>query len=152
MPTTLDQTRLGQTAIIPSGGRPEGLLEVVVLHTTAKGTLQALKTAARIAQGLAAQIRLLVPQAVPYPLPLDSPPIPKEFTERRFRTVVSEAAVETYIDIRLCRDRWVLLESALRPRSLVVLSGRRSWWPTSESRLAGRLQRLGHQVVFASLK
>ena len=151
MPTTLDETRLGQAVVAPPEGPPDSPLEVVVLHTTTKGTLQALKTAACIAQGLAAQIRLLVPQIVPYPLPLESPAIPKEFTERRFRTVASEATVETYIDIRLCRDRWALLESALKPRSLVVLSGRRSWWPTSESRLAGRLQRLGHQVVFADL-
>ena len=151
MATTWDEARLGQAVVEPPEGQPDSPLEVVVLHTTTKGTLRALKTAACIAQGLAARIRLLVPQAVPYPLPLDSPSIPKEFTERRFQTVASEAGVETRIDIRLCRDRWVLLESALKPRSLVVLSGRRSWWPTSESRLAGRLRRLGHQVVFADL-
>ncbi len=151
MLTTLDQARLGQAVVAPPGGPPDGPLEVVVLHTTTEGTLQALKTAARIAQGLAAQIRLLVPQIVPYPLPLESPAISKDFTERRFRTVASEAAVETHIDIRLCRDRWALLESALKPRSLVVLSGRRSWWPTSESRLAKRLHQLGHQVVYADL-
>jgi hypothetical protein len=151
MATTLDQTRLGQAVVVPPGGPPDSPLEVVVLHTTTEGTLQALKTAACIAQGLAAQIRLLVPQVVPYPLPLESPAIPRDFTERRFRTVASEVAVETYIDIRLCRDSRVLLESALKPRSLVVLSGRHSWWPTSESRLAKRLQHLGHQVVYASL-
>jgi len=151
METTRGEARLGQAAVVPPGGQPDSPLEVVVLHTTTKGTLQALRTAAALAQGLAARIRLLVPQTVPYPLPLASPSIPKDFTERRFRTVASEVAIETYIDIRLCRDRRVLLESALKPRSLVVLSGRRSWWPTSESRLARRLRHLGHQVVFANL-
>jgi hypothetical protein len=147
MATTLNQARLGQAVVVPPDSQPE----VVVLHTSVKGTLQALKTAGCIAQGLAAPIRLLVPQIVPYPLPLESPAISKDFTERRMRTVASEAAVETRIDIRLCRDSRVLLESALKPRSLVVLSGRRSWWPTSESRLAQRLKHLGHQVVYADL-
>ena len=106
MPKTLDQTRLGQAIVLPPGAQPDSTLEVVVLHTTTEGTLQALKTAASIAQGIAAQIRLLVPQVVPYPLPLESPAISKEFNERRFRTVASKADVETRIDIRLCRDRW----------------------------------------------
>jgi hypothetical protein len=120
-------------------------LEVVVLHTTTTATLRNLKTAAELAAGLAAKIRLLVLEVVPYPLEVESPRVPIEFTQRRFRTVASSARVDTLIDIRLGRERRQMLESALKPGSLVVLDGG-GWW-TRERRLARRLERLGHQVV-----
>jgi hypothetical protein len=129
-------------------------LEVVVVHTAIPATLQALKTAAALAKGLAARIRLLVPQVVPYPLPLAEPPLPTSFRERRFRTVAEGMAVETAVEIVACRDICSALEAVLRPRSLVVLGERGSGWarmgrPSAETRLAQRLRTLGHQVVFA---
>jgi hypothetical protein len=126
-------------------------LEVVVVHTTVEGTLQALRVAAQLARGLHARIRLLVPQVVPYPLPLDGPAIALDFTNRRFRTMASGASIDTSVDIRLGRDRGEILESALDVRSLVVVCRGRGWWPTSERRLARKLESLGHQVVRASL-
>jgi hypothetical protein len=139
----------------PAAARPSaaplgesGSLEVFVLHTTTKATLRSLRTAAELAAGLTACIRLLVLEVVPYPLEIDSPGVPLEFTQRRFRTVVSEARVDTLIDIRLGRDRQAMLESALKPGSLVVLERGARW--TAEHRLAKRLQRLGHQVVLAN--
>jgi hypothetical protein len=49
----------------------------------------------------------------------------------------------------LCRDRVETLRKVLKPHSLVVIGGRRSWWPTPENRLARQLRRSGHEVVFA---
>jgi hypothetical protein len=137
--------RVGRPSAAPIGG--SGSLEVVVLHTNTKATLWTLKTAAELAAGLAAHIRLLVLEVVPYPLDLESPRVSVEFTQRRFRTVASDARVDTLIDIRLGRERNQMLESALRPGSVVVLEGG-AWW-TRERRLARRLERLGHQVVLA---
>jgi hypothetical protein len=131
---------------------PECCLEVVVLHTDTKGTLEALKAAANLAQGLTARIRLVVPQVVPYPLPVNAPDVPAAFTCRRFHALVSGARIDTYVDIRLGREKREILESALRPHSMVVLGGRRGWWPSRESRLAYRLERMGHHVVFAGAK
>ncbi len=145
------QTTPTQAAVAPASETPHSSLEVVVLHTTTQGTLQALRTAAGLAKGLGARIRLLVPQVVGYPLTLTSPQVAAEFTERRFRTIAAGAAIETRVDLRLCRDKWETLVSALGARSVVVLGGRRRWWPTRESWLAARLRRLGHQVIFASL-
>ncbi len=141
---------LGRTAAArpPAGPlRENGSLEVVVLHTTTEATLGSLRIAAELAAGLTARIRLLVLEVVPYPLEIDSPGVPLEFTQRRFRTVTSEARVDTLIDIRLGRDRLVMLKSALKPASLVVLSAA-TWW-TAEHRLAKRLKRVGAQVVLA---
>jgi len=126
------------------GGVP---LEVIVLHTTTNATLQALRTAARLAEGLAARIRLLVIETVPYPLPVNNPQVPVEFTKRRFRTVALDTSIDTHVDIRLGRDKKEMLESALNPHSLVVVATKSGWWPTAEKRLAKRLERLGHQVV-----
>jgi len=126
-------------------------LEVIVLHTTTAGTLKALRTAAGFAEGLAARIRLLVLQVVPYPLSLNAPDVPVTFTRRRFRTIAADANIETHIDIRFGRDQAQMLAGSIKPRSVVVLGGRRRWWPTAESRLAKRLERQGHQVMFSSL-
>ncbi len=125
-----------------------GSLEVVVLHTTTQATLESLKTAAGLAAGLAARIRLLVLEVVPYPLDVETPRVPVEFTRKRFWTVASEARVDTLIDIRLGRDSRRMLEAALKPGSLVVLE-RGAWW-TSKYWLARRLEKLGHQVVWSS--
>lgn len=135
---------------IPGFPKVPGSLEVVVLHTSIKETLEALRTAARLADGLAAQIRLLVLEPVPYPLPMDHPPVELEFTKLRFWTVAADARVETRVDIRLGRDYRSMLESALHPRSLIVVGGRRGWWLAQRCRLANRLERLGHHVVFSA--
>ena len=67
----------------------------------------------------------------------------------QLRVIADKSAVETIVRIYLCRDRWQALEQALRPRSVVVIGGRKRWWPTRESRLARRLRRAGHEVILA---
>jgi hypothetical protein len=124
----------------------QATMEIVVFHTTVAETLQALKTAAHLAQGLSARIRLLVLEVVPYPLPLDHPDVTLPFTHRRFRTLAENASVETNVDIHLVRDREKALASILEPHSIVVIGTHRNWWP---NRLEKRLQRAGHQLVYA---
>ncbi len=144
----VQQPLVGLASPSVAPGAENGSLEVVVLHTTTKATLQSLRTAAELAAGLAARIRLLVLEVVPYPLDVETPRVPVEFTQKRFWTVASEARVDTLIDIRLGRDSRRMLEKALKPGSLVVLE-RGAWW-TSKYWLAKRLERLGHQVVLSS--
>lgn len=124
-------------------------LEIVVLHTASKETVGALKMAADLASGLG-PVRLVAIQEVPYPLPLDAPPVSVEFLEKRFSNMTSEAGVDARVDIRLCRDARDVVESELGPHCVVVIGGRRRWWPTAATRLARRLERLGHQVVFTN--
>jgi hypothetical protein len=124
-------------------------MEVVVLHTNIKETLEALKTAALLAHGLSARIRLLVLEVVPYPLPLDQPNVPLPFTRRRFRTLAENIAIETTIEIHLVRDPDKSIESILEPHSVIVIGAYRAWWPNAHSRVAKRLERMGHQVVYS---
>jgi hypothetical protein len=71
-----------------------------------------------------------------------------DFSERQFRVLAGQSPVDTVVRIYLCRDRMDALVQMLKPRSLVVVGGRRRWWPTEETRIARRLRRAGHEVIF----
>ena len=60
---------------------------------------------------------LVVPQVVPYPLPLTSPPVLMDWNESRFRVIASESPVETKVALYLCRDRVETLTAVLNPHS-----------------------------------
>jgi len=70
-----------------------------------------------------------------------------DFSERRFRVIAAESPVETTVRLYLCRDRMETLAAVLEPHSLIVLGGRRRWWPTQEKRLVRKLRRAGHEVI-----
>ena len=152
-----DMTPAFERRLAPATGRPapptasesRHRLDVAVLFTSATATVLALRKASMLAERLGARITLLVPQIVPYPLPLDSPPVLIDFSEKRFREIAEASAVDTTVQIYLCRDRLETLKAVLAPRSLVVLGGARRWWPTREKSLARQLRRAGHEVVFA---
>jgi hypothetical protein len=131
----------------PETLNPGGPLEVVVLFTDVPGTLKALKTAAELAHNLSGRIRLLAPQVVPYPLPLERSPVSQEFNERRFQTLASQGCIDTRVEVCLCRDRADAVRRALQPEALVVMGACPSWWPTAETALARKLRRNGHHVI-----
>jgi hypothetical protein len=129
-------------------------LEISVLYTDIPATLAALRTAAQLAQGLHACIRLLVLQCVPFPLPLDHPAVDVRFLGRRFRTLAQTCGLEsrclpvdTIVDIQLCREPAETLCRQLKPKSVIVIGKRTRWWPRSEDWLARKLRRAGHHVV-----
>ena len=142
--------------LAPSTGHPEWpstteadqKLSIAVIFTSVESTLAALKEAGTLATSLGARITLLVPQVVPYPLPLESPPVLLEFNERRFRLIASQSPVETTVRIYLCRDGLETLMNVLSPGSIVVIGGQKRWWPTREKKLARQLRREGHEVFF----
>ncbi len=133
----------------PAGGEANSELNIAVLFTSIESTLSALRTAATLANRLRARITLMVPQVVPFPLPLTTPPVPLDFTEKRFRVLAEESPVETTVRIYLCRNRAAALSAALRPHSLIVIGDSGRWWPSEEKRIARQLRRAGHEVVLA---
>ena len=122
-------------------------LEVVVLFTDVARTLKALKTAAELAHNLNGRIRLLAPQVVPYPLPLENPQVSTQFHERRFQTLASQGSIDTRVELYLCRNREDALCQALEPEAVIVMGMYRSWWPTAEKALVRKLRNQGHQVI-----
>jgi len=110
--------------------------------------MAALRTAGALARQLGGRITLMVPEVVPFHLPLNKPPILRYWNERRFRVLAAGCPVETSVRFYLCRDRDETLANALKPQSLVVIGGKKKrWWSTPESRLAARLRSLGHEVI-----
>jgi hypothetical protein len=123
-------------------------LEINVIFTTIPGTLAALRLAGQYARDLRGRISILATEIVPYPLPLERPPVVPEFTTRCYRTLAADQRVETHVQVYLCRDSRQALLQALKPNSLVVMGGRKRWWPTREQALARILRSHGHQVIF----
>ena len=145
------QLRLGQINrrvpdvwTMPDQGRNLGVL---VLYTERTATLKALRYAATLPHANRAPVRLLVPQVVPYPLPLQQPAVQPSILARQFGALAEEAEVEATVEILLCRDSWTAVHKALAVPHLVVIGNRRHWWPTAESRLAKRLRAEGHYVI-----
>jgi hypothetical protein len=140
----------GRRRSAPPANEPsDHLLDVAVVFTSGAATSAALKTAGELADSLNARIKLVAMQVVPFPLPLESPPILLDFSEQRLREIAVESPVETTIQIYLCRDSWETLSAVLPPHSLVVIGGRKRWWRTKEESLARKLRRAGHDVIFA---
>ena len=134
------------------GEKPESRLDISVVFTTVQPTIAALKMAATLANPFSARITLVVPQVVPYPCPLTNPPVLPDFNETRFRAIASESPAEIKVHLYLCREKWDALNLALTKRSLVILGGRKTWWPTPEKRMARWLRRAGHEVIFAEME
>jgi len=127
----------------------EQRLNIAVIFTSVESTLAALRRAGALATSLGARITLLAPQVVPYPLPLESPPVLLDWNEKRFRDIASESPVDTTVRLYLCRDSLETVKSALSPKSLVVMGGPKKWWPFNrEKRMAANLRRAGHEVIF----
>ncbi len=129
-----------------------GPLAVNVIFTDVQSTAAALNFAQSFARELGARISLRAAVAVPFQLPLDRPPDFGRFSpgklcgnlSRNWRRIPSNLTVHLY----LCRDRVRALSQVLRPNSVVVIAGRRRWWPTAETRMARALRAEGHRVIF----
>jgi hypothetical protein len=126
----------------------ESSLQVAVVFTSPAATIAAVRKAGVLARPLNARISLLVPQVVPYPAALETPPVLLDFSENCLRQIAAQSPVPTEVHIYLCRDAAGTLQSVLAPRSLVVIGGRKRWWATREQKLARNLVRSGHEVIF----
>jgi len=134
---------------LPGGSDETNPLEIFVVYTSVQATVIALTRAAALAKGLNARLRFVMLNLIPYPLPLETPPVRCDFSERRLLDIVIASPVETTVQLCMCRQRFETLVALLRPRSLVVIGGRKTWWPTKEEKLARELGRAGHEVILA---
>jgi hypothetical protein len=123
-------------------------LQVIVPHRTPKLTKAALQYAATLADGLNVRLRLIDVHVVPYGVPLDEPTVDPKHLERRLRTIAQETDLPISAEVVYARDWEQGLRRSLRPGSVVLMAIHGSWWRTSEKRLAARLRKAGHQVVW----
>jgi hypothetical protein len=138
--------------LAPPHTEPGPELHITVVFTNFDDTKQALQAAANLASGLRADIDLVVPEVVPYPLPLVRPAVPPGFTLRRLMNLAREADVQASIYVYLCRDQVQTLLQVLQRQSVVVLGRRKRWFPTKPMLLARALRKRGHQVILVKCR
>jgi hypothetical protein len=102
---------------------------------------------AGVCSDLDVHVNLVDIQVVPFPCPLDQPPINKEFSEHRLVELLKETGLPGRAALLYTRDWLEGFRQMLEPGSLVVLATRRRWWPTREEKLARTLTKAGHQVM-----
>jgi hypothetical protein len=127
---------------------PVSKLQVVIPHRTPEFTRAALKYAGRVANDLNTTIRLIDVHVVPYGVPLDEPTVNPKHLTRRLRQLAHETTMPVSAEVVYARDWEQGLRRSLAPGSLVLMAIKRSWWRTSEKRLAARLRKMGHQVIW----
>jgi hypothetical protein len=100
-----------------------------------------------LVRNLELHITLFAVQIVPFPLPLERSAVAPDFLEQRLLVIAGE--IETAVDVQLIfsRDLDFGMQRVLPPNSLAVVATKKSWWPTSEAKLARSLARAGHSVA-----
>src|SRR5262245_35313080 len=145
-PTTRQQPALPPTRT--SDSRDLRTNAVYVVYTSTDETLAALRMAGGFANALNVPLVLVHYRTVPYPLAVDGPtgisPIHSEEFLERLRVEQIDVASRVY----LCRDDRRAVGAALNMPSLVVVGGRRRWWPTKAQSWRRVLEAAGHYVVF----
>jgi len=147
LPTTQTAAET-DTSGLPSGWNDGRWQEAIVLFTTHVGTIAALKSASRLGAHLGARPKILMLYPVPYTLPLEKQAVPEGFLENEVRALKHDFPGEISVRICLCRHPRQGLREVLEPHSLIVMGGKKRWWPTEEQRLARFLQSSGYQVMF----
>ena len=123
-------------------------LELSVIFTNVRNTLQALDSAARMSAGLTSRINVLAPESSNSFGRSRPPAVLADLTARYFLSTMSHdpgltIAILSYPDSSL--DLW----DVLPPNSMIVLAGaKRRVWPSTEQRFARHLRAAGHEVFF----
>ncbi len=120
---------------------------VAVVSASVESAIAVLKKVEALTSRLRARTDLIVTQVVPYPLPLDRPPIAPDFLRGRLRVLTGERATGSNVSLLLCRDQVATLTKVLKPYDLVIIGGRMRPWATAEDRLARKLRVAGYNVI-----
>ena len=124
---------------------------VNVLFTKPDETLEAVRVASVIGRAMAVPLTVTHLRAVPYPLTLEAPTGLSPAETDAFVERVRAEGIDVRVRVYLCRDTDDMLPKAFRDHSVIVIGGRRSWWPTWSERLRRRLEAAGHFVLFVDV-
>jgi len=121
---------------------------VHVLFTSIDETLAAVRTAGDFAKALGVPVTVVHFRPVPYPLPVDAPcgvsPVETDAFIARLRAEGADIRVRVY----MCRDEQQAIPFAFSRHSLIVIAGRRGWWPGRSEQRRRMLEAAGHFVMF----
>ncbi len=131
---------------------PDSELSVFVVFTSINWTLKALRKAREIARPVGANVVVISVQVVPFPLPLDEPPVPMEFVVRRFEEMAGSFPEKTRVSAYLCRNPMEAFKHILNDNCPVVIGVRKRWMPGRDERLARKLSRAGYHVTLVNVE
>jgi hypothetical protein len=123
---------------------------VYVVFTSIEDTLAAVKVAHSLATTMGASLTIVHFWMVPPQLPVDAPTGISPAESEAFLARLRAEGVDAEVRICLCRSDQRAIAQAFKPRSLVVLAGRRHWWPTPLERRLRALEAAGHHVLCVS--
>jgi hypothetical protein len=121
---------------------------VNVVYTSTDETFAALHIAGGFATALSVPLILVHFRRVPYSLPVDSPAGISPIQSEEFLERLRAEGLDVQRRVYLCRDDRQAIARGLTPPSLVVVGGRRRWWPTRAEGWRLALEAAGHYVVF----
>jgi hypothetical protein len=123
-----------------------GDLGVVVPYTTPELTRAALSQAI-VCSDLNVHISLVDVQVVPFPCPLDQPPIDNGYSHRRLQNLLKDTGLPAQAAVLYTRDWLEGFRKLLDPKSLVIVASKKRFWKTREEKLARALSKAGHHVM-----
>jgi hypothetical protein len=121
---------------------------VYVVHTTPDDTLAAIEVAKDFAKAFGVSTTVVHFRTVPYVLPVEAPTGISPLETNAFIERLRQEDLNVRVRVYLCRNERRTMPFAFRKRSLIVIAGRPSWWPTRSERLRRTLETAGHLVVF----
>jgi hypothetical protein len=125
---------------------------VSVLFTTEEATLAAACVAAPLAAAMAVPLTVIHFRTIPFPLFVDAAASLSSIDHDAFKERLQAQGVDARVRVYLCRNRDSVIPMAFRGHSLIVLGGRRRWWPTAAERWRRRLEAAGHFVLFVDVR
>ena len=125
-----------------------GPLDIVIPYKTSKLTQAALECAMSLGQGLDTRFRLIHVHVVPYALPLDKPDVCPDHLKDSLQRIAKKCAAPISPELVFARDWETGFRRTLRPHSVVLIPIRKGWWRSHDKRMAERIRRHGHQVIW----
>ena len=121
---------------------------IYVVHTSVDDTLAAVTVGDGLARAMSVPLTLVHFRTVPYQLAVGAPGDLSPIETEGFVSRLEAEGIDVRVRVFLCRHARRLIPMAFRPRSIVVVAGRRRWWPTRAGRWRRWLEAAGHFVVF----
>jgi hypothetical protein len=140
-------TTSGRPGSEPTAWAPQ---KVYVLFTNFDQTLGAVRVAGRLASAMGGDVTVVHFRSIGFGAPLDHPSGLSPVETDAFRARLAAEHCGARVRVCLCRDPRQAIRSVIDGHSLVVIGGRRRWWPTPSNRWRRMLEKEGYVVVFVN--
>jgi hypothetical protein len=124
--------------------------QIYVLFTSPEETLGAVRVARRLASTTGSGVTVIHFRSIGFGAPLDHPAGLSPVETEAFRARLAAEDGDVRVRVYLCRDVRQAIRSVIDGSSLVVIGGRRGWWPTPSKRWRRMLEEDGYVVVFVN--